>query len=143
MIQRTNKICSPSKVNESIKLLKQTFISNVFSNTVLGNILNNYRNRRDDVNTAPVDAEIRTNVDTEIRGTDAPNGQGDQTNDNHQSSHHSHQSPHQNHQSENKGCHFHNVSPSVSHCTKHSSSKSNHRWCSSFYFKRTSPVNAQ
>ena len=106
MIHRTYKICSLSKVGESIKLLKQTFINNWFSSTVFDHILNEYRSRRDESSTTSVDAEIHTNVDTEVREpasnvvtssdvetrADASNGQGDQTIGDQRFPHHNHQS---------------------------------------------------
>ena len=93
MIHRTFKICSSSKVYDSIKLLKQTFINNRISNIVFDHTLNNYRSCRDELNSTSIEAELRTNVDTEVlepasivgtpldvtAGADAPNGQADQT----------------------------------------------------------------
>ena len=67
LIHPTYKICSPSKVVELIKLLKQTLIKNGFFNTVFDQILNNYRSRMYETNITSVDAEILTKVDMEIR----------------------------------------------------------------------------
>ena len=136
MIHRTHKICSPSKIVESIKLLKQTFINNGFSKTVFEHILKKNRNYRVKLNTTSVDAEIRAYVNTEVleqasnvitisdveARADASNGQDDRNNDDHHYPHHNHQSPRHNH----KSSHHNHQSPHDDHQSFQDDHQSSH-----------------